>query len=55
MYKTQIRISDITALKIKYIANEKSRSLNEQLNHIIKEYIKDFERINGKIEIKEKE
>ena len=48
---TQLRIKDETAEKIKFIAEEKERSFNGQIEYILKQYIKDYERINGKIEL----
>ena len=55
MFTTQLRLKEITANKIKIIAEEKERSLNAQIEYILKEYIKDYEKINGKIELPEEE
>ena len=35
--------------KLKYIADFENRSDNKELEHILKEYIKKFEEINGEI------
>ena len=53
MYRTEIRIKDITAMKLKKIAEEKERSFNQQIEYIAKKYIEDYERVNGEIKIKE--
>lgn len=55
MYRTEVRLNDIIGVKLKHIAEDQSRSINEQINHIIKEYIKDYEKINGQIEYKKEE
>ena len=47
---TQIRIKTDTYQKLKKIADEKQRSINKQMNYIIEEFIKDYEKVNGKIE-----
>lgn len=47
---TQIRIKTDTYEKLKKIADEKQRSINKQMNYIIEEFIKDYEKVNGKIE-----
>lgn len=39
--------------KINIIAQENSRTRNKQIEHILKEFIKDYENKNGKIEIKQ--
>ena len=48
---TQLRIKSATYEKVKSIADEKERSINKQINYIIEQYIKDYEKINGKIEV----
>ena len=55
MFTTQLRLKENTADKIKIIAEEKERSLNSQIEYILKEYIKDYEKINGKIELPQEE
>lgn len=50
--QTQLRLKEETAKKIKHIAEIKERSLNGQIEYILKQYIQDYEKING--EIKEK-
>lgn len=51
---TQLRIKEKTYEKIRKIAEEKERSINKQINFIVEQYINDYEKINGKIEIEEK-
>ena len=52
---TQLRIKSATYKKVKKIAAEKERSINKQINFIIEQYIKEYERINGTIELTEEE
>lgn len=52
---TQLRIKSATYAKVKKIAEEKERSINKQINFIIEQYIKEYEKVNGKIELKEEE
>lgn len=52
---TQLRIKDELGKKIKKISEEKERSLNGQIEYILKMYIKDYEKINGEIKIKEEQ
>lgn len=47
---TQLRVKEESYAKIKVIANEKERSINKQINYILEQYLKDYEKINGKIE-----
>ena len=51
MYRSQFRTKDETAKKLKYIADKSSRSMNQQIDHIILQFIADYEKVNGKIEI----
>ena len=48
-----LRIKDIEYQKIKKIADIQGRSTNKQIEQILYQYIKDYEKINGKIEIEE--
>lgn len=48
---TQLRIKDTNFKKIKIIAEEQGRSTNGQICFIIEQFIKDYEKINGKIEL----
>lgn len=50
---TQLRIKTQTYEKVKKIAQNKERSINKQINFIIEQYIKDYEKINGNIETEE--
>lgn len=52
MLATQVRFNEETYEKIKRIAEKQDRSINKQINFIINQFINDYEKINGKIEIK---
>ncbi|WP_368234508.1 TraY domain-containing protein [Anaerotruncus rubiinfantis] len=47
-----LRLDDDTHKKLQEIANRQSRSQNKQVEFIVKQFIADFEKINGKIETK---
>lgn len=49
--KYSLRIDNNTYLKIQHIANDNSRSINGQLDYIIKSFIKDYEKVKGDIKI----
>lgn len=48
---TQIRMNDESYKKLKIIAEEKQRSVNKQMNYVIEQFISDYEKVNGKIEL----
>ena len=50
MYTSQFRLKDDTAKKLKFIAKASCRSMNQQLEHIILQFISDYEKVNGKID-----
>lgn len=50
MYVTQLRVKDSTAQKLKYIAEKQCRSVNQQIEYILLQFIMDYEKVNGKIE-----
>ena len=52
---TQLRIKTSTYKKVKKIAKTNERSINKQIIFIIEQYIKDYEKVNGQIELKEEE
>lgn len=54
MYQSQIRIKDSTAEKLKFISEKSCRSLNQQIEYIMLQFIADYEKVNGKIESEEK-
>ncbi len=54
MYVSQIRLDEELAEKLKHIAEAKERSLNAQINYILRQYVQDYEKINGKIKEKTK-
>lgn len=47
------RCDEITIKKLEYIAKENTRTRNQEMKHIIKEYIAKYEKEHGEIEIKE--
>ena len=47
---TQLRIKEETYSKVKAIAENQQRSINQQINFIIEQFVKDYEKVNGKIE-----
>lgn len=48
-----LRLKDLEYEKIRTISEEKGRSINKQIEQIVYQYIKDYEKINGKISIEE--
>lgn len=44
-----IRIPKDKLEKLKYIANYNARSANKEIEYLVTEHIKNFEKINGKI------
>lgn len=54
MFCSQIRLDETTAEKLKKIAEKNERSMNAQMSYIIKNFINDYEKVNGKIETEEK-
>lgn len=51
MYKTQLRTDEITAKKIYVIATKEKRSFNKQVEFIIEQFIKDYEKANEEIQL----
>lgn len=51
----QLRLDENTDIKITKIAKLEGRSKNKEIEHIIKEYIKTFEEVNGEISCEEVE
>lgn len=49
MIPLTLRLEENTHKHIKKIAELQGRSLNKQIDFIIKQYIIDYEKINGKI------
>lgn len=47
-----LRLDDITHEKIKVIANRQDRSQNKQVEFIVKQFIAEYEKVNGKIDLK---
>mgnify|MGYP003366593357 FL=1 len=45
-----LRINETLHDKLKYIAKEEMRSFNSELEYIMKQYIKDYEKKHGEIE-----
>lgn len=48
-----MRIHPIVMQKIKYIANQNGRSINKEIEQILKWVINDYERTNGRIALDE--
>lgn len=42
-----------TIKKLEYIAKQNTRTRNQEMKHIIREYIAEYEKKNGKIQIQE--
>lgn len=49
MYQTQLRLKESTSEKLKFIAEQQCRSLNQQIEYIILQFIADYEKVNGPI------
>lgn len=49
---TQLRIKEETYQKIKFIAEKSERSINKQIIFALEQFVTDYEKIAGKIEIK---
>lgn len=51
--KPQIKAytDEITITKLKYIAENQSRSLSKEIDFIVKEYIKSYEKENGEVKV----
>ena len=50
---TQLRMDDDTYKKIKVIAEAQKRSMNQQILFALNNFIFDYEKVNGAIEIKD--
>lgn len=48
---TGIRLDDTTSYKIRYIAEQQHRKLNDEMRMIIEEHIKEYEAEHGEIEM----
>lgn len=48
-----LRLKDPEYEKIKTIAEIQGRSINKQIEQIVYQYIKDYEKINGRVKEKE--
>lgn len=53
MANFSLRIKNPEYEKLKIISENQGRSINKQIEQILYQYIKDYEKINGKIEIPE--
>jgi len=49
MISFNLRVEEKTHAKISKIAEIQNRSLNKQVIHLIEQYIKDYEKINGEV------
>lgn len=48
-----LRLHDRNFKKLDFIADKNKRSINAQIDYIIEEFIDNYEKFNGKIDIKE--
>lgn len=48
-----LRLEEETHEKLKYICEKQSRSQNKQMEFIVKQYIADYEKVNGTIELED--
>lgn len=48
---TPIRMDEELTLKIRHIAKLEDRSVNKQINAIVKSFVKDYESKNGEIKV----
>ena len=53
MANFSLRIKNPEYEELKIISENQGRSINKQIEQILYQYIKDYEKINGKIEIPE--
>lgn len=51
MYAYPLRLGVSTYAKIKKLAKENSRSINGQLEFMVRKYLQDYEQENGEIDI----
>lgn len=51
MVKFLLRLKDEQYKKITEVSNKNERSINKQIEYILKQFIIDYEKVNGKIEI----
>ena len=51
MYAYPLRLNTETYAKIKVLAKENSRSINGQLEFMVKKYLQDYEQEHGEIDI----
>lgn len=51
MKYTQLRIDEELDQKVKYISQKQERSWNAQIIWIVKQYVADYEKINGQIKL----
>lgn len=51
MKATQFRTDEELYMKVKYIAQKQERSWNAQATWILRQFVLDYERVNGKIDL----
>lgn len=54
-YNFPLRLDDSLREKLRYIANQNSRSLNKEIEFLVKQYVGNFEKEHGEISLPEKE
>ena len=50
-----LRLDDSTREKLRYIAAKNSRSMNKELDYLVKQHIAEYEKEHGEIPLPEKE
>lgn len=48
-----LRIDEIVMAKAKSIAKENGRSLNKEIEFVLKQYVASYEQVNGEIQVEE--
>ena len=54
-YNFPLRLDDALREKLRYIAEENSRSLNKEIAFLVKQYVVNYEKEHGEIILPEKE
>ena len=54
-YNFPLRLDDILREKLRYIAEQNSRSLNREIEFLVKQHVSNYEKEHGEIPLPEKE
>lgn len=54
-YNFPLRLDDALREKLRYIAAQNSRSLNKEIEFIVKQHVSNYEKEHGEISLPEKE